>query len=439
MSRGEGVRALSDTEATFAYAHVLLRGSGRLTTSFTVRGEFPPERVERAVRRWLARLPLLSLRIAEVDGRLWFRQGTARGRHTVVTAPAGTRGAPCVFVAPADADDGPAGERLWRLRAERAPAGATRFRLSLHPAICDGYSVARLVRPLLDALFDTPGPQVDHGPQELPPDTDELTYEGGGGCVCGTCVPGASRRGRGTVSYRDEPESRAGRDTDGDGGERGPGVGRAAGAVTLALTPYESRRLREWCGAGQLTVGGFLTTVLADALARETGRTEVAVATAMSVRRRYAERTLIAEPGCVLGVVRARLGSEAGGGDAVGRARANAAALCRAGRSWRPERRAHAGIRRAVEREARAPEPELRVVDAGAADTVLGPHAARVTGFATAAACGSGRPGGALYLSSYRGALTVSLASQGLGERWAARAERELSDAVLLRTAVSHR
>jgi len=205
--------------------------------------------------------------------------------------------------------------------------------------------------------------------------------------------------------------------------------------MTLALTPYESRRLLDWCGAGRVTVSGFLTTVLADALARETGRTEVTVATAMSLRRRYAERALIAEPGCVLGMVRARLGAGAVG-DPLGRARANTAALCSAGRAWRPERRAHAGIRRAVEREAAgACGPELRVVDAGSVDTALGPHAGRVTGFRTVAARGDGRPGGSLYLSSFKGALTVALASRGLGEHWSARVERELSEAVLLRPA----
>lgn len=136
----------------------------------------------------------------------------------------------------------------------------------------------------------------------------------------------------------------------------------------------------------------------------------------------------------MLGTVRARLGAGEAG-DPLSRARANAAELCLAGRAWRPERRAHTGIRRAVEREARALGPELRVVDAGSVDTVLGPHAARVTGFRTVAARGAGRPGSSLYLSSFKGALTASLTSQGLGERWVARAERELSEAALLRTA----
>uniref|UniRef100_UPI000A85DE83 hypothetical protein n=1 Tax=Streptomyces sp. NRRL B-24085 TaxID=1709476 RepID=UPI000A85DE83 len=170
MNGGEGERRLSATEATFAYTHALTRGSGRLTTSFTVRGTFAPERVERAVRRWLGRLPLLSLRIDGADGGLCFRQGTPPGQ-----------------------DDGAAGERLWRLRAAPGPAGTTLFRLTVHPAICDGYSVGRLVRPLLDALFDTPGPDAaDRAAEALPPDTDDLTYEGGGGCGCGACGAGAA-------------------------------------------------------------------------------------------------------------------------------------------------------------------------------------------------------------------------------------------------------
>ncbi|MFF7644319.1 hypothetical protein [Streptomyces canus] len=425
MTGGEGERGLSDTEATFAYTHALMRGSGRLTTSFTVHGTFSPERVERAVRRWLGRLPLLSLRITGADDGLRFRPGTRSGAHSLLTAPAGR-------------DDEVTGERLWRLRAGPGPAGTTRFRLTLHPAICDGHSVGRLVRPLLDALFDTPGPDAaDRAVEALPPDTDELTYEGGGGCVCGACGPvpglgdGRTRRGvtPGAVT-RGVATSNVVTSNVVTSGVVTPGV------VTLALTPYESRRLREWCGAGQVTVSGFLTTVLADVLARETGRSEVTVATAMSLRRRYAERTLIAEPGCVLGLVKARL-SAGVTGDALGRARANAAALCSAGRAWRPERRVHAGIRHAVEREARARGPEVRVVDAGSVDTALGPHAARITGLCTVAARGSGRPGGSLYLSTFKGALTVALSSRGLGESWTARAERELSEAVLLRPALS--
>lgn len=413
---GDGVRGLSDTEATFAYTHVLMRGSGRLTTSFTVNGAFSPERVERAVERWVRRLPLLSLRIAGTGGGLWFRRGAPSGAHSG-------------HAASAEADDVlRAGERLWRLRVGPGPAGVTRFSLTLHPAICDGYSAGRLVRPLLDALFGTPGlDAADPAEEALPPDTDELTYEGSG-CVCGLCVPGTPRRARRTVaSYRDHGR---------EGGRRAePGGGRTDGVVTLELTPYESRRLRDWCGARQLTVSGLLTTVLVDALARETGRTEATVAMAMSLRRRYAERTLIAEPGCVLGVVRARLRAGAVG-DRLGRTRANAEALCSAGRAWRPERRAHAGIRRAVEREAAgAGGPELRVADAGSVDTALGPHAGRVMGFCTVAARGAAPPGGSLYLSSFKGALTVTLASRGLGERWAAVAERELSAAVLLRSA----
>ena len=430
MSGGEGDRGLSGTEAGFAYTHALTRGGGRLTTSFTVHGTFSPERVERAVRRWLGRLPLLSLRITEADGGLCFRQGAPAGAHSLRTAPAGT-------------DDGVAGERLWWLRAGPGPGATTRFRLTFHPAICDAYSVGRLVRPLLDALFDTPGlDAADRAAEALPPDTDDLTYEGGGGCVCGVCGQGGGIGGRGPGPGSGAGSGRGdgrtpGVATSGDLTSRGVTSGVAtSGVVTLALTPGESRRLREWCGAGQVTVGGFLTTVLADALARETGRSEVTVTTATSLRRRYAERTLIAEPGCVLGLVPTRLSAGAAG-DPLGRTRANAAVLCSAGRAWRPERRGHAGIRQAVEREEKAGGPEVRVVDAGSVDTALGPHAARITGLCTVAARGAGRPGGSLYLSSFKGALTVALSSRGLGERWAARAERELSEAARLRPAFS--
>ncbi|MCX4582305.1 hypothetical protein [Streptomyces sp. NBC_01481] len=402
MSRGEGVRRLSDTEAAFAYAHALLRGSGRLTTTFTVNGVLAPERVERAVELWVRRLPLLSLRIEDAGGAgLWFRKG-----------------APGAFpVHEQEAD----GERLWRLSVGQTPVGTTRFSLTLHPAICDGYSVGRLVRPLLDALFGTPG--ACPGEQELPPDLDGLTYEGGGACGCAVCMPsGSPRRGKRAVTPY------AG-DSDGQAEE----VGRAGDVVTLALSAYATRRLRSWCGTRQLTVSGFLTTVLADALARESGCTEVAVATAVSLRRSYAERALITEPGCVLGVVRAALRASPGG-DPVGGARANAAALCAAGRAWRPERRAHAAVRRAVERAAAGEGGvELRVTDAGSVDTALGPHAGRVTGFRTVAAHGGTRLGGTLQLSSFKGALTVALA---VGGPWVAVAERELTEAALLRSAL---
>ncbi|WP_031054298.1 hypothetical protein, partial [Streptomyces sp. NRRL WC-3774] len=97
-----------------------------------------------------------------------------------------------------------------------------------------------------------------------------------------------------------------------------------------------------------------------------------------------------------------------------------------------------AGIRHAVEREAKARGPEVRVVDAGSVDTALGPHAARITGLRTVAARGAGGgPGGSLYLSTFKGALTAALSSHGLGESWSARAERELSEAALLRPAFS--
>ncbi|MFB7928926.1 hypothetical protein ACFC4C_07430 [Streptomyces sp. NPDC056039] len=394
------MRRLGDTEATFAYTHALMRGRGGLTTSFTVNGVFSPERVEAAVELWLRRLPLLSLRIEDTgSGGLWFRRGEP--------GP-------------------PSGERLWGLRVGRASEGATRFSLSLHPAICDGHSVGRLVRPLLDALFGVAGAGAE---EELPPDTDELTYESGG--VCGVCAPGPARRA--VSSYGG-----------GAGAGPGPGRGRWTGVVreggegvTLALGPYETRRLRDWCGTRRLTVSGFLATVLADAFARESGRREVTVARAVSLRRRYAERALISEPGCVLGVVRARLraggaGREAAGagGDLVGRARGHAEVLCSAGREWRPERRAHTAIRRAVEREAAGGAgPELRVTDAGSVDTALGPHAGRVTGLRTVVARGDGALDGALHLSTFKGALTVGLA---VGGPWAAVAERELSDAMLL-------
>ncbi|MFF5145073.1 hypothetical protein ACFY6U_36085 [Streptomyces sp. NPDC013157] len=402
MSRGERVRRLGDTEAAFAYAHALVHGSGRLTTTFTVNGVLAPERIERAVETWVRRLPLLSLRIEDTgDGGLWFRQGTP-GPHPVRER---------------EVD----GERLWALSVGRTPVGTTRFSLALHPAICDGYSVGRLVRPLLDALFGTPG--SCSGEQELPPDLDGLTYQGGAACGCGVCMPsGSPRRGRRDATpCAGDRDGRAGR------------VDRAGDVVTLALDARASRRLRDWCGTRQLTVSGFLTTVLADALVRASGRTEVTVATAVSLRRSYAERTLITEQGCVLGMVRAAL--RAGpGGDPVGAARANTAALCAAGRAWRPERRAHTAVRRAVERVAAGEGGvELRVVDAGSLDTALGPHAGRVTGLRTVAAHGGTRLGGTLHLSSFKGALTVALAAGG---PWAAVAERELTDAALLRSAL---
>ncbi|MFE2056259.1 hypothetical protein [Streptomyces sp. NPDC059446] len=419
------MRGLSDTEAASAYSHALLGGSGRLTASFDVDGVVPLEQVGRAVEPWIRRLAPLSLRIEDTGGDgLRFRRG-APGPCPVQAYPAVDEGE----------DTLAEGGRLWRLRAGHDRGGSTRFRLTLHPAICDGYSTARYVRPLLDALFAPPGHDAGQvRGQALPPGTDALTYEGGGACTCGVCMPSGSPRRvrRTTTPYAGHGPYGGGRRELHDG----PGPGRAGDAVTLALTSYESRRLRDWCEARQLTVSGFLSAVLADALARETGCEEVTVATSVSLRRRYAERTLIAEPGCVTGTVRVPLRSGAGG-DPVSRAGAHAAALCAAARAWRPDRRAHAVIRRSVEREAAGTGiPELRVTDAGSVDTALGPHTGRMTGFRAAAAPGAGQPGGTLHLSSFKGALTLALTSRGLGTGWPAVAERELAEAALLRPAL---
>ncbi|MEG8276569.1 hypothetical protein [Streptomyces sp. AHA2] len=411
---GDRVRRLSDTEALFAHAHALT-GAGRITTSFTVDGRFPPDRVERAVRRWAGRLPLLSLRIAGTGDELCFRS-------------------PATGHAPGDTVPGPGdGERLWGLRVGHGPSGATRFTLSLHPAIGDAHSAGRLVRLLLDALLGTPH-TGSAGPdrEALPPDTDDLTYEAGNGCACGGCgspAPAPARRtahpGAGRPYAQEEGR-----------GEGAVSGGRADGAVTLALTARESRRLRDWCAQRRVTVGGYLTTVLADALARETGRSEVTVATAMSLRRRYAERALITEPGCVQTLVATRLRAGTRG-EPLRWARAHAAALCSARRAWRPARCGHAAVRRAVERAALSRAPELRLVDAGCFDTVLGAHAARVTALHTVTGHGGGAPGGSLCLSTFKGGLTLALSPRGPGERWAALAERELRAAVLPQRALT--
>ncbi|MCZ7458931.1 hypothetical protein [Streptomyces sp. WMMC940] len=436
MSRGEGapapggrVRRLSGTEAGFAHRHALLSGSGLITTSFTVADALPPERVERAVAQWVRRLPLLSLRIEDTGGGLWFRHGTP-GPYPVHVlprpAPVACRGGDGA----ADAGIPGAGERLWRLRVGRGAAGGTRFALTCHPSICDPYSAGRLARFLLDALFGAPGAVDAPAPEEpLPPDTDELTYEGGGVCGCGVCLPrGWPHRGRRAAPpYADvraggprRPYRRGGTGI----GPAGDQAGREGGAVILPLTPGESRRLRDWCGERHLTVGGLLTSRLAGALAGTTGRGEVTVARAMSLRRRYAERALISEPGCVLGVVRASLRTRPGGDPAV-RAREDAALLCSAGRAWRPEGPegpegpGHPGAHRAAEQEAGTTgSPELRVVDAGSVDTALGAHAARVTAFWASGGRGGGPAGCTLHLSTFKGVLTVSLASQGLGADW---------------------
>ncbi|MGW3986080.1 hypothetical protein [Streptomyces sp. NPDC004830] len=408
---GDRVRGLSDTEALFAYAHALT-GQGRITTSFTVDGRFSRGRVERAVRQWTGRLPLLSLRIAGTGDGLCFR-GPASGQDA--------EGAEAAEAAEDVAGSG-GGERLWDLRVGHGPSGGTRFALSLHPAIGDAYSTGRLVRLLLDALLGAPH-TGSAGParEALPPDTDALTYEPGVGCACGGCgsavsgVPAVPGRVRGTAPAR-------------HGVGPVPG-GRADDAVTLTLTARESRRLRDWCAQRRVTAGGYLTSVLAEALARETGRGEVAVATAMSLRRRYAERTLITEPGCVQTMVGARLRAGTGG-EPLGRARAHTTALCSARRAWRPARCGHAAVRRAVERAAEAGVPELRVTDAGCVDTALGAHAARVTALRTTAGHGGAGPGGSLYLSTFKGGLTLALSSRGLGDGWAARAERELCAAL---------
>ncbi|WP_328509166.1 hypothetical protein OG981_11415 [Streptomyces mirabilis] len=148
------LRRLSDVEAAFARTHALMHGTTQVTTHVTVRGDLDPAHFRRGAERWVAELPLLSLRIEERPDGLWFTTGPGPRPGQIRHDPPGT---------PEWADDVLRGELndvletggpLWRLRLVRDPgARASHLYFTRNHAISDGHSTGAVVRALLDALF----------------------------------------------------------------------------------------------------------------------------------------------------------------------------------------------------------------------------------------------------------------------------------------------
>ncbi|MFE2531588.1 hypothetical protein [Streptomyces sp. NPDC059371] len=446
------LRRLSGTEAACAYRHALTGGQTQAATRLTVAAVFSPAYVERAVARWARGFRALSLRIVEEGGSLWFHEvpgfapdqlrqemctaavpGVGRAGAGDVTSPGAddvlTFGAGNVLLSRAGdglksvsragdvlksvsragdvlmsgagdvlTADGP----LWRLGVGHDPAAAaTHLLLTCHPALCDGPSMARLLRALLDALLGE-GPagcgRVGYR-QDPAPDADELTYQPPPPPYLGT-GPG---RGQGPIPA---PRAPLGLHSAGpnimtpvpgapvpsdlrpalnSAGTVAASIG-AGGVAPISLTARQSARLTAWCGRHRITAGEFFAAALADSCARAVGQEEVALLTAVSLRRRYAESVRVSEVGCFVNVVRATV--RAGDGGALAdHARAYGLAVREADAAWHPVRQDHARIRRAVEAETAAAVAGgglgFRVTQEGCADTALGHHAALVTRYGT--------------------------------------------------------
>ncbi|WP_327323429.1 hypothetical protein OG735_13575 [Streptomyces sp. NBC_01210] len=79
--------------------------------------------------------------------------------------------------------------------------------------------------------------------------------------------------------------------------------------------------------------------------------------------------------------------------------------------AWRPPRRDHATIRRAVEEAAAAQaSPGICITNVGIVDPALGPHANRVTGYRTVVNRTGANYGVVLHLAMFKGAFAMALA-----------------------------
>ncbi|MFF2364040.1 hypothetical protein ACFVU0_15215 [Streptomyces sp. NPDC058122] len=434
------LRRLSGTEAACAYRHALTGGQTQAATRLTVAAVFSPAYVERAVARWARGFRALSLRIVEDGGSLWFHEvpgfapdqlrqemctaavpgpggvgagdvtsfgaddartfgagdGLTSGSRPGVGLMSASRAGDCPMSGAGDVLT--AGGPLWRLGVGHDPAAAeTHLLLTCHPALCDGPSTARLLRALLDALLGE-GPADRGRPgyrQDSAPDADELTYRPPPPPYLGT-GPGPIPALRAPLGLRAVGPKRL---TPVPGAPVSSGLGPVLGSAgtvveavgaesvaPMALTARQSARLTAWCRRHRITAGEFFAAALADSCARAVGQEEVALLTAVSLRRRYAECVRVSEVGCFVDVVRATV--RAGDGGALAdRARAYGLAVREADAAWHPVRQDHARIRRAVEAETAAAVAGgglgFRVTQEGCADTALGHHAALVTRYGT--------------------------------------------------------
>ncbi|MGA5550782.1 SDR family oxidoreductase [Streptomyces pseudogriseolus] len=173
----------------------------------------------------------------------------------------------------------PTGGPLWRPRLVRDPrAGTAHLYFTRNHAISDGHSTGAVVRALVDALFGPAGAPSPHDVRSVAPNGDELTY----------CPPG---RPTAPLAARPEPVPSA---------DHRPWRERGADFVPLALTRQESLALKAWCRSEGVTVNQFFAAALAESFAVATGRTEVALFTAVSLRKRYTESATLPDVGCFI-------------------------------------------------------------------------------------------------------------------------------------------
>ncbi|WP_323139010.1 phthiocerol/phthiodiolone dimycocerosyl transferase family protein [Streptomyces mirabilis] len=184
---------------------------------------------------------------------------------------------------------------------------------------------------------------------------------------------------------------------------------RAADFVPLAFTREESLALKSWCRERRVTVNQLFAVALADSYAEATGRSEVNLCTAVSLRRRYEESAELPDVGCFINVLNVPV--RVGRGDPADEARDYTAAPARADAAWRPPLRDHTVIRRAVEQTAAARSAAgICITSVGVVDPALGPHTARVTGYRTVVNRVGANYGVVLHLGTLGGAFTTALA-----------------------------
>ncbi|MET7674648.1 hypothetical protein [Streptomyces seoulensis] len=377
------VRELSDGEAAFAYTHALMAGTTQVTTQVTVRADITSGPLHGAVEQWAGDLPLLGLRIEEHADSLWFAQGPGvlpeQVRHTTLTSP----DSPDDVLRRELNEVLETGGPLWRLHAVRDPrAGVTHLYFTRNHAISDGHSTGAVLRALLDTLFPS-GEPSPYDVRRLPPDADGLTYT----APAGQGVP-------------QPPTERL------PFAEQRPWEERGADFVPCTLTRAESVALKGWCKQQGVTVNQFFAAALAESYAEVTGRTEVGMFTAVSLRQRYAD---LPDVGCFINVLRVPM--RPGRGQLVDLAREYGKALPSADAAWRPPVRSHAAIRRAVEETAAATSAAgICLTNVGVVDPALGPHLGRVSGYRTIVNRTGANYGLVLHLGTLDGTFSPALA-----------------------------
>ncbi|MGA5194091.1 phthiocerol/phthiodiolone dimycocerosyl transferase family protein [Streptomyces exfoliatus] len=404
MSSASAPRRLSDVEAAFAYTHDLMAGTTQVTTRLSLRGAVPDAALERAVLRWEQDVPLLRLRIEERPDGLWFREAPGGEAGRLRCGPPPGAGTPDDVLRAELNEILPTGGPLWRLRAVRA-AGETHLFFTRNHAISDGHSTGAVLRVLLDHLPDHPGfgsdrdPAVDPRPapagagpfedvHRLPPDADALEYR-----PPSAPAPAAAPWAADPAPVPFDATARW--------------ADRAADFTALELSARQTAELRSWCRAEGVTVNQFLGAALAESWTRAAGRADVRLLTAVSLRGRYPGP--LPDVGCFITVVGVPVVPHADG--TAETARRYGVALRDADARWRPPRRGHAEIRRAVARAADAAEaPGICLTNVGVVDPALGAHAGRVTGFRTVVNRTGGNYGLVLHASTFAGALSLALA-----------------------------